>query len=197
MSKFDKKLVESKQTYLNVQPEPEPEAPKLQIENVQTFTGACDYFEEAWKDFKLGGMQAPTLSGTAAAAKTVGNTLMAPKRGLGNVVRGANNMYQKFSKGAEEFKSAAETGGAIGAAAHLAGTVAGKKEDGESEDGSSSSSELGVDGSKLKDLFAKTLMLQPNAGGNTGVKLGNFTYVFDPVKLQSHVVQNWKVGGNP
>lgn len=189
MSKFDKKLVESKQTYLNVQPEPEPEAPKLQIEDVQTFSGVCDYFEEAWTDYKRGGMQAPTLSGVKAAAKTVLN----PAEGI----RAANSLYQKFSKGAEEFKSAADTGGAIGAAGYLVGSGGGSKQDGESEDGSSSSSELGVDGSKLKDLFAKTLMLQPNAGGNTGVKLGNFTYVFDPVKLQSHVVQNWKVGGNP
>lgn len=198
MSEFEKKLIKSKQTYLHIQPEAEPEEPKLQIEDVHSFTGACDYFEEAWKDFKLGGMQAPTLSGTADAAKTVGNTLMAPKRGLGNVVRGANNMYQKFNQGAANFAKAAEEGGAIGAAAHLAGTVAGKKEeDGESEDGSASS-ELGVDGGELKDLFAKTLMLQPNTGGNAGVKLGNFTYVFDPPKLQGHVVQNWKVGGgNP
>ena len=199
MSEFEKKLIKSKQTYLHIQPEAEPEEPKLQIEDVHSFTGACDYFEEAWKDFKLGGMQAPTLSGTADAAKTVGSSLYRPVKAIGNAAKNATGLYQKFNQGAANFAKAAKEDGALGAAAfELWGGKEKKKKDGESKDGAPAGNELGVDGSGLKDLFAKTLMLQPNAGGNSGVKLGNFTYVFDPPKLQGHVVQNWKVGGgNP
>jgi len=187
MSKFDKKLVESKQTYLHIKPQPEPEEPKLQIEDVQTFTGACDYFEEAWSDFKLGGMQAPTLSGVTQAAKTVGNTLTAPKRGLGHLARGANDMYQKFTKGAAEFAGAAKEGGAIGLAGHLAGSVTGKKEDGEESPGPGGGSSLGADGSGLRTQVVAAVNGQPINTAN----IGSIQVKLDPPTFVGHILQ-WK-----
>ena len=187
MSKFDKKLVESKQTYLHIKPQPEPEDPKLQIEDVQTFTGACDYFEEAWSDFKLGGMQAPTLSGVSQAAKTVGNTLTAPKRGLGDLTRWANDGYQKLTTGAEAFKTAAEQGGAIGAAGHIAGSIADKSEDDKKSPEPGGGSSLGADGSGLRTQVVAAVNGQPV---NT-VTIGSLQVKLDSPTFVGHILQ-WK-----